>query len=307
MDIVICADENTSRQICREEVHGSILPIGRQCSAFLPVNTYDENIDLCAICHDGMSTTIDAIPDAHQETARQVNIYSENIDRCEASLEEVPTSIGVIPFAQQETFSLENISRENINSCGVCRKEAPVNMDIIPCGHRKAFCEPCVEKVLFGDDVTCPLCRAPWPIVCPVCRVEPSTYNDGIPCAHRENFCGTCVEKVHAGDNIKCPLCRAPWAVNTDIENIDLDEVILDELRIDMDIIPDAYRETPWPVNIDREYIDQHLMIAVNEGYTIAHHSSPPIATGGLMHNVLTCCAIGLLIGIIIYPTMKEI
>ncbi|CAF1148967.1 unnamed protein product [Adineta steineri] len=268
MDVVICAGGQTSPQTCGEEVLGSILPICRQCSAFLPVNTYSENIDLCATCYDEMRSTMDAIPDAHRETPR---------------------------------------SRENIDSCGVCRNEAPVNMDIIPCAHRKAFCEPCVEKVLFGDDVTCPLCRAPWPIVCPVCRVEPSTYNDGIPCAHQENFCGTCVEKLHAGDNIKCPLCRAPWAVNTDIENIDLDEVILDELRINMDIIPDDYRETPWPVNIDIENIDQHLMIAVNEGYTMEHHSSPPIATGGLMHNVLTCCAIGLLIGFIIYPTMKEI
>ncbi|CAF1217046.1 unnamed protein product [Adineta steineri] len=258
MDVVICADENTARQICREEVLGSILPIGRQCSAFLPVNTYDENIDLCAICHDGMSATIDAIPDAHQETARQVNIYSENIDRCEASLEEVPTSIGVIPFAQQETFSPENISKKDKDICTICDDAAPDNIDKIPCAHQNNFCKICVVKVLGSDQVTCPLCRAPWPF-------------------------------------------------KIDIENIDLDEVILDELRIDMDIIPDTYRETPWPVNIDIENIDQHLMIADNEGYTMAHHFSPPIATGGLMHNVLTCCAIGLLIGIIIYPTMKEI
>ncbi|CAF4203487.1 unnamed protein product, partial [Adineta steineri] len=90
---------------------------------------------------------------------------------------------------------------------------------------------------------------------CAVCWVEPPAYMDAIPCTHRKTFCQTCVEKVRAGDNVKCPMCR-----------------------------------TPWSVNIYRENMDRNAMITVNERQTMEHHSSPPTATGGLMHDVLTCC-----------------
>ncbi|CAF1217064.1 unnamed protein product [Adineta steineri] len=101
---------------------------------------------------------------------------------------------------------------------------------------------------------------------CEVCLDEETTTIGVITCAHRNTFCKNCIKTWLSGGNVTCPKCRAPWPI---------------------------------------ENIDQHPMIPVKEIHTIQHHFLPPAATGGLMHNVLTCCAIGLLIGIMIYPTAK--
>ncbi|CAF1267481.1 unnamed protein product [Adineta steineri] len=172
------------------------------------------------------------------------------------------------------------INKSDEGLCEVCWEKSPINMNVITCAHRKAFCKNCIKNWLGSGNVYCPKCRTPWPVninidrentdPCAVCWVEPPAYMDVIPCTHRKTFCQTCVEKVRAGDNVKCPMCR-----------------------------------TPWSVNIYRENIDRNAVITVNERQTMEHHSLPPAATGGLMHDVLTCCVIGLLIGIIIYPIRK--
>ncbi|CAF1085434.1 unnamed protein product [Adineta steineri] len=172
--------------------------------------------------------------------------------------------------------------------------------------------------------------------LCEICFDEVPINMDVITCAHQNTFCKKCIKTWFDYGNVTCPKCRALWSVNIDSENIDVSEVNLDELRTNMNIIRDAYRETPWPVNIYREYIDLCSVCSyeepTNTGVITCGHRNifctnciktwlgrgnvtcpichAPwavniIATGSSTNNVLTCCAVGLLIGILIYRIIK--
>ncbi|CAF3711340.1 unnamed protein product [Adineta steineri] len=173
---------------------------------------------------------------------------------------------------------------------------------------------------------------------CEVCWGTPPTNIGAITCTHQNIFCKNCIKNWLDRGNVTCPKCRTVWPVNINIDedNIHLGEVISDELRTNMDIIPDAYRETLWPINIYSEYIDLCSVCSyeepTNTGVITCGHRNifctnciktwlgrgnvtcpicrAPwavniIATGSSTNNVLTCFAVGLLIGILIYRIIK--
>ncbi|CAF0775309.1 unnamed protein product [Rotaria sordida] len=113
---------------------------------------------------------------------------------------------------------------------------------------------------------------------CEICFDQMSTDITLITCRHRQKFCETCIQSWLKLGKFTCPKCRTLWPVIDYLEQTN--QSIINTANI---LLKLEYHPTLFNGNVP---------------------FSTPLTAGYLMNRAVMCCSIGLLICLIIYPTM---
>jgi hypothetical protein len=111
------------------------------------------------------------------------------------------------------------------------------------------------------------------PTVCEVCWDQPPVFLPLITCAHSSSFCEECIKRCLLERRFKCPKCRAIWPITQNhLNNIYVSRTV-----------------------------DHHPSAIIRNVYF------PPSSTAdGLLQTIFKYFSIGLLLGLIIYPAIKQ-
>ncbi|CAF1592126.1 unnamed protein product [Rotaria magnacalcarata] len=107
---------------------------------------------------------------------------------------------------------------------------------------------------------------------CEVCWKQPPTCIALIRCAHSRSFCERCIKSCISNGHRYCPKCRTPFPIKDYLEEIKTNTSSIDNAFLNIN-----YR----PASSQRQS-----------------------TVGYVVDNILVSCSIGLLVGLIIYPTI---
>jgi len=134
---------------------------------------------------------------------------------------------------------------------------------------------------------------------CEICFDKRPVYVPLINCTHSHNFCEECVKKWFLEGHSTCPKCRVIWPIQSYVSQKNKINII---------------KKIIFYFNIQLQQTNQSHVNITNASFTLNYHRpstiqnihSPSSSTAGrLVHNIFRCYSIGLLLGLIIYPTIK--